>query len=276
MLRPGYDALDAFLTHAWAVTVTGAPKLWAMQFVEDHERSPRRWYAGAIGCVNFDGSINTGLTIRTIRMKDGLAEVRVGATCLFDSDPDAEDRECQVKAAALFQALRGDPPKPLSAFAPDATGSGKQVLLIDHDDSFVHMLGDYFRQVGASVTVVRHEHALSMMKQRQVRPAGAVAGSGPAGGFQDRHDHRAAIKKKLPVFGVCLGVQAIGEYFGGAASQLGQPAHGRPSRVQMRGGGLLKSLPNEIVVGRYHSLLCRARHHAEGAHRHRARPRTAW
>src|SRR6185437_4946479 len=70
MLRPGFDSLDAFLTHAWAVTVTGA--------------------------VNFDGSINTGLTIRTIRMKDGLAEVRVGATCLFDSDPAAEDRECQV------------------------------------------------------------------------------------------------------------------------------------------------------------------------------------
>ena len=136
MLRPGFDALDAFLTHAWAVTVTGAPKLWAMQFVEDNERSSRRWYAGAIGAVNFDGSINTGLTIRTIRMKDGLAEVRVGATCLFDSDPAAEDRECQVKAAALFQALRGDAPKPLSAFAPDATGSGRKVLLIDHDDSF--------------------------------------------------------------------------------------------------------------------------------------------
>lgn len=166
MLRQGFDSLDAFLTHAWAVTVTGAPKLWAMQFVEDHERSPRRWYAGAIGCVNFDGSINTGLTIRTIRMKDGLAEVRVGATCLFDSDPAAEDRECQVKAAALFQALRGDPPKPLSDFAPDATGSGKNVLLIDHDDSFVHMLADYFRQVGANVTVVRHIHAQDMLKQK--------------------------------------------------------------------------------------------------------------
>ncbi len=53
MLRPGFDALDAFLTHAWAVTVTGAPKLWAMQFVEDNERSSRRWYAGAIGCRVF-------------------------------------------------------------------------------------------------------------------------------------------------------------------------------------------------------------------------------
>src|ERR1700723_2041353 len=86
-----------------------------------------------------------------------------GGPSLFDSGPAAEDRECQVKAAALFQALRGDPPKPLSAFAPDATGSGKRVLLIDHDDSFVHMLADYFRQVGATVTVVRHIHAQQML-----------------------------------------------------------------------------------------------------------------
>ncbi|MGY8664943.1 anthranilate synthase component I [Bradyrhizobium sp. UFLA05-109] len=254
MLRPGFDALDAFLTHAWAVTVTGAPKLWAMQFVEDHERSPRRWYAGAIGAVNFDGSINTGLTIRTIRMKDGLAEVRVGATCLFDSDPAAEDRECQVKAAALFQALRGDPPKPLSTFAPDATGSGKQVLLIDHDDSFVHMLADYFRQVGASVSVVRHVHALDMLKQKTWDLLVLSPGPGRPEDFGIKKTIDAALQNKLPVFGVCLGVQAIGEYFGGELGQLTHPAHGRPSRVQVRGGRLMRNLPNEIVIGRYHSL----------------------
>jgi anthranilate synthase len=254
ILRPGFDSLDAFLTHAWAVTVTGAPKLWAMQFVEDNERSSRRWYAGAIGAVNFDGSINTGLTIRTIRMKDGLAEVRVGATCLFDSDPAAEDRECQVKAAALFQALRGDPPKPLSAFAPDATGSGKKVLLIDHDDSFVHMLADYFRQVGASVTVVRHIHAQEMLKQRKWDLLVLSPGPGRPEDFGISKTIGTALDKKLPIFGVCLGVQAIGEYFGGQLGQLGQPAHGRPSRVQVRGGRLMQNLPNEIVIGRYHSL----------------------
>src|SRR6202165_2847858 len=254
ILRPGFDSRDAFLTHAWAVTVTGAPKLWAMQFVEDHERSSRRWYAGAIGAVNFDGSINTGLTIRTIRMKDGLAEVRVGATCLFDSDPAAEDRECQVKAAALFQALRGDPPKPLSAFAPDATGSGKQVLLIDHDDSFVHMLADYFRQVGAAVTVVRHVHALEMLKQKNWDRLGLSPGPGRPQDFGIARTIGAALDNKLPIFGVCLGVQAIGEYFGGQLGQLGHPAHGRPSRVQGRGGRLMGNLPNEIVIGRYHSL----------------------
>jgi anthranilate synthase len=254
ILRPGFDSLDAFLTHAWAVTVTGAPKLWAMQFVEDNERSSRRWYAGAIGCVNFDGSINTGLTIRTIRMKDGLAEVRVGATCLFDSDPAAEDRECQVKAAALFQALRGDPPKPLSAFAPDATGSGKQVLLIDHDDSFVHMLADYFRQVGATVTVVRHIHAQEMLRQKNWDLLVLSPGPGRPVDFGMSKTIGAALDSKLPIFGVCLGLQAIGEYFGGQLGQLDQPAHGRPSRVQVRGGRLMGNLPNEIVIGRYHSL----------------------
>src|ERR1700751_953694 len=242
MLRPGFDALDAFLTHAWAVTVTGAPKLWAMQFVEDHERSPRRWYAGAIGCVNFDGSINTGLTIRTIRMKDGLAEVRVGATCLFDSDPAAEDRECQVKAAALFQALRGDPPQPLSILAPDATGSGKRVLLIDHDDSFVHMLADYFRQLGASVTVVRYVHGRQMLASENYDLLVLSPGPGRPEDFNISETIDTALGRKLPIFGVCLGLQAIGEYFGGQLGQLRQPAHGRAARGKVRGGRLMRNL----------------------------------
>jgi anthranilate synthase len=254
ILRPGFDALDAFLTHAWAVTVTGAPKLWAMQFVEDHERSSRRWYAGAIGCISFDGGINTGITIRTIRMKDGIAEVRVGATLLFDSDPVAEEKECQTKAAALFQALRGDPPKPLSSLAPDASGSGKKVLLIDHEDSFVHMLADYFRQVGAQVSVTRHGHALEMLDKNSYDLLVLSPGPGRPEDFEIAKTIDAAMKRKLPVFGVCLGLQAIGEYFGGRLSQLAQPAHGRPSRIQVRGGTLMRNLPNEIVIGRYHSL----------------------
>lgn len=254
MLRPGFDALDGFLTHCWAVTVTGAPKLWAMQFVEDNERSSRRWYAGALGFLGFDGGVNTGLTIRTIRMKDGLAEVRVGATLLFDSDPAAEEKECQTKAAALFQALRGDPPKPLSAFAPDATGSGKKVLLIDHEDSFVHMLADYFRQVGATVSVTRHTHALERLKNEKFDLLVLSPGPGRPEDFGISNFIGAALEKKMPIFGVCLGVQAIGEYFGGKLGQLTQPAHGRPSRIQTRGGTLMRNLPNEIVIGRYHSL----------------------
>src|SRR5262249_8871725 len=79
-------------------------------------------------------------------------------------------------------------------------------------------------------------------------------GPGRPEDFAIRTPIDAGLQKKLPVFGVCLGVQAIGEYFGGQLGQLTQPAHGRPSRVQVRGGRLMRSLPNEIVIGRYHSL----------------------
>src|SRR5262249_34977855 len=88
----------AFLTHMWAVTVTGAPKTWAMQFIEDHERAPRRWYGGAVGMMGFDGSMNTGLTLRTAHIEDGVATVRAGATLLFDSDPAAEEAEARGPA----------------------------------------------------------------------------------------------------------------------------------------------------------------------------------
>ena len=83
-LRAGFDALDAFLCHTWAVTVTGAPKTWAIRFIEEMEPGARHWYGGAVGIVGFDGTLNTGLTLRTIRIKNGIAEVRAGATLLHD------------------------------------------------------------------------------------------------------------------------------------------------------------------------------------------------
>jgi anthranilate synthase len=80
-LLPELDALDGFLSHAWAVTVTGAPKTWAIRHVEAEERSARRWYGGAIGRMTFDGNMNTGLTLRTIRLKDGIGEFGPAPLC---------------------------------------------------------------------------------------------------------------------------------------------------------------------------------------------------
>src|SRR3989442_703457 len=155
-LRDEFDALDAFLAHTWAVTVTGAPKAWAMQFIEDHEKSPRAWYGGAIGLLGFDGNLNTGLTLRTIRVKDGVAEVRVGATLLYDSDPEEEERETHVKASALLDAIRRPRGVPLipPAHAP-RPGERRRILLVDHQDSFVHTLANCLRQTGAEVVTLR-------------------------------------------------------------------------------------------------------------------------
>src|SRR5207248_1429293 len=65
-LRSDRDAIDAFLSHMWAVTVTGAPKLWAMRFIEDHERTARRWYGGAMGYLAFNGEMSTGIILRSL------------------------------------------------------------------------------------------------------------------------------------------------------------------------------------------------------------------
>ena len=158
-LREGFDALDAFLCHTWAVTVTGAPKAWAARFIEKHERSARAWYGGAVGHVAFDGSLNTGLTLRTIHYADGVASVRAGATLLYDSDPVAEEAETELKASAMLGALRstavGESPTPVEplveGFDPESAGVGKRVLLVDHEDSFVKMIFERTPQFALSL-----------------------------------------------------------------------------------------------------------------------------
>ncbi|WP_188263255.1 anthranilate synthase [Azospirillum tabaci] len=257
-LRPGMDALDAFLTHTWAVTVTGAPKRWAMQFLEDTERSPRRWYGGAFGRLGFDGGMDTGLTLRTIRMAEGVAHVRAGATLLSDSDPDAEDAECRLKAAAFRDAIRGTTMS--SAFGLPVVprgGRGKRVLLVDHDDSFVHTLADYLRQTGASVTTLRHSHARMALADQ--RPDLVVLSPGPGrpADFDVAGTIDVALALGLPVFGVCLGLQGMVERFGGALDVLPEPVHGKATEVRVLGGALFAGLPERMMVGRYHSLVAR-------------------
>jgi anthranilate synthase len=255
-LRPEFDALDGFLSHAWAVTVTGAPKLWAIRFVEAEERSARRWYGGAIGRLTFDGNMNTGLTLRTIRMQDGLAEVRAGATLLFDSDPQAEEAETRLKAAAMFAAIRGPaaavaPPAP----TPQACGDGRDILLVDHEDSFVHTLANYLRTTGAAVETLRPDLARQALRQGR-RPDLVVLSPGPGrpADFAMAETLGLVVKARLPVFGVCLGLQGIVEYFGGALAVLATPFHGKASRIRVLGGRLFDGLPPEFTVGRYHSL----------------------
>jgi anthranilate synthase len=254
-LRPGFHALDAFLAHAWAVTVTGAPKAWAMQFIEDHERSPRAWYGAAVGLVGFDGNLNTGLTLRTIRVKDGVAEVRVGATLLYDSDPVAEEEETHVKASAFLDVIRR--PRgvaPPSAEEPRRPGGGKRILVVDHQDSFVHTLGNYLRQTGAEVVTLRAGFPPAELDR--LRPDLVVLSPGPGAPVDfDLSGTLAALAGRgLPTFGVCLGLQGMVEHFGGELGVLHYPVHGKSSRIQVLGGKIFDGLPREFTAGRYHSL----------------------
>ncbi len=259
-LREGCDALDAFLTHCWAVTVTGAPKRAAVAYLEAHEASPRRWYGGAVGCVSFDGNLNTGLTLRTLRLQDGVAELRAGATLLYDSDPEAEEAETHLKAAALRQALaaaHAAAPPAEAAPAPPAAARAKRprVLMIDCEDSFVLTLGDYFRQAGAELETLRHGHAAAALDEPGWSLVVLSPGPGRPAQFGVPDLVRGALSRGLPVFGVCLGLQGIVEAFGGRLGTLAVPYHGKPSSVNVRPGArLFRDLPARFDVGRYHSL----------------------
>ena len=271
-LRPGFDALDAFLTHMWAVTVTGAPKAWAMQFIEDNEDTARRWYGGAVGKIGFDGSMNTGLTLRTAHIISGIAAVRVGATLLYYSDPDSEERETHIKARALIETLaeseraesgqgEGDPEDAVPEGAALSGDRGLRVLLVDHQDSFVHTLGDYFRQHDAEVTTLRAGFPYALLDE--LAPDLVVLSPGPGkpsdfgcDALLDELDRRG-----LPAFGVCLGLQAMVEHAGGELSLLPEPQHGKPGRVSVRpGSAVLSGLPPEFTAARYHSLYATEAH----------------
>ncbi|MET9794326.1 anthranilate synthase component I [Nocardiopsis alba] len=261
-LRPEFDALDAFLTHMWAVTVTGAPKTWAMRFIEQHESSPRRWYGGAVGVINFDGSMNTGLTLRTAHIRDGVAAVRVGATLLYDSDPEAEERETFLKARALLETLalgetedEGTPPEVEPVRTKERPGEGMRVLLVDHEDSFVNTLADYVRRHGAEVTTVRYGFDHDLLDR--LAPDLVVLSPGPGlpEDFAMSELLDALAARRLPVFGVCLGLQGMVEHAGGELRTLDHPVHGKPGRVRVLGGDLLEGRGEDglFQAARYHS-----------------------
>lgn len=271
-LRPEFDALDAFLCHTWAVTVTGAPKTWAIQFLEDTERSQRCWYGGAVGMVGFDGSLNTGLTLRTVRVKNGVAEVRAGATLLYDSSPPAEELETELKASAMIDAIVRSGPEDSSFEAAVQlkqklvkVGDGKSVILIDHEDSFVHTLGNYLRQTGASVRTLRSgPSALATMEafiNNGQKPDLVILSPGPGNpsDFGLSTSLEFLTKHRIPTFGVCLGLQGMVEHFGGSLGVLGYPMHGKPSQITLSPAGKARSsiftgLPDTFEVARYHSL----------------------
>jgi anthranilate synthase component 1 len=103
-LDPRFDALDALIAGFPAGTVSGAPKVRAMQIIDELEKEKRGPYAGCIGYFGANGEMDTCIVLRTAIVKDGRMSVQAGAGIVYDSDPSAEQQECVNKAKALFRA----------------------------------------------------------------------------------------------------------------------------------------------------------------------------
>ena len=104
-LRKGMTPYDALRAGYPAGTVSGAPKIRAMEIIAELEPDQRGPYAGAVGFFDLSGNIETCITIRTLVMQDGLAHVQAGGGIVYDSDPVKEFEECQHKARALLAAI---------------------------------------------------------------------------------------------------------------------------------------------------------------------------
>jgi anthranilate synthase component 1 len=104
-LAAGRDALDALVATFPAGTLTGAPKIRAMEIIDELEPVARGLYGGALGYVDLRGNLDFCIAIRTLVLRDGEATLQAGAGIVADSDPAAEERETDAKAGALFAAL---------------------------------------------------------------------------------------------------------------------------------------------------------------------------
>ena len=131
------------------------------------------------------------------------------------------------------------------------------LLIVDNYDSFTYNLVQYFGELGAEMRVVYNDEVTADEIASAIRPDRILISPGP--GTPDTAgismDVIGRFAGKLPILGVCLGHQAIGQHFGGRVIRAPVPVHGKPTTVIHDGKGLFEGIPNKFAAGRYHSLI---------------------
>jgi para-aminobenzoate synthetase component II len=126
------------------------------------------------------------------------------------------------------------------------------ILIIDNYDSFVHNIARYFRELGMPATVVRNDEVPTHIDAKAIVVSPGPCTPNEAGSsLQVIRDYSG----KVPLLGICLGHQAIGQVFGGKVVRARAPMHGDYSSISHDGTGVFSNLPQGFNVGRYHSLI---------------------
>lgn len=129
------------------------------------------------------------------------------------------------------------------------------LLIIDNYDSFTYNLVQYLGELGAEMQIFRNDE-ITVRQAQELNPSRILVSPGP--GIPDNAGISIPLIKyfsdKLPILGVCLGHQAIGQFFGGKVVRAPEPIHGKPSDIYHDGKGLFLNLEERFQAGRYHSL----------------------
>ncbi|AIY83051.1 MAG: aminodeoxychorismate/anthranilate synthase component II [Clostridium baratii] len=130
------------------------------------------------------------------------------------------------------------------------------ILMIDNYDSFTYNLVRYFEELNEKVIVYRNDKINNKIIN-ELKPSGIVISPGPKAPKDAKEvlEIIDSFKGKVPILGICLGHQCIGEYFKGNIVKGSKPVHGKISKITNSGEGIFKGLPKEFNVTRYHSLI---------------------
>ncbi len=265
-LRPDVG-LEALLRAVFpGGTITGAPKIRAIEVLADLEREARGPYTGSAGYVSFDGTLDLNILIRTLVHVQDRVLAQTGGGIVRDSRSAREYEETLEKVQALVDAVdaraAGEEPLPPVRHGdwqpPTPPGQVRDVrlLVLDNYDSFTHNLVHYAAMLGAQTTVVRNDE--SDCADLLARPVSHIL-VGPGPGDPDRAGTSLALiaeaaRRGVPLLGVCLGHQALGQVFGGVVQVAPEALHGKTTLIHHAEGGLLRGVPTPFRATRYHSL----------------------
>lgn len=130
------------------------------------------------------------------------------------------------------------------------------ILVIDNYDSFVGNVARYLEELGEETRVVRND-AIAVNEIQALNPRAIVISPGPCSPKEAGVSNAtvAGLSGRIPILGICLGHQCIGDVMGSRVVRAKEPMHGRASQVSHRGTDVFRGLPNPVKVGRYHSLI---------------------
>ena len=211
ILRAGKTALDALASIAPAGTLSGAPKIRAMQIIDELEPDRRGFYGGAVGYVGFNGDLDSCIFIRSVLVdRDGYVHVQAGAGVVADSVAESEYQETMQKASAPLQAVYevcnpkqrtqrlGSRAQCTSHEPNNASGRSKKVVLLDNYDSYTHNLAHYLEVLGVSVELLRND--VAPRELINAKPDFVVVSPGPRGQRKQAYPCRLCATSRKKVF----------------------------------------------------------------------------